>query len=310
MLSPAVLESQEARASTEPCGSLSAQYSPENLPAYEHIVVIMDENLSYANWKNNSQAPYTRALAAACGSEAFFHAATRPSQPNYMAATSGIASGVAVKTGVDNIFHQAQVAGDSWKAYQESMPSNCAGSTGFYKTGHNPPFWYTNLRSPTNTCAANDVPLSPALDNAIAADNLPTLSWITPNLCNDMHGATNCPQPNSMRVKVGDSWLANWVPKLTAMPSYKNGKTLIVVTMDEGNGAGAGGIDCTNPSVYSNLPACQIPTIVVSPYIRPGSVDTTDLNLYGLLGTIEDILGYPRLNRAVGQTSLRPGLGF
>jgi hypothetical protein len=55
---------------------------------------------------------------------------------------------------------------------------------------------------------------------------------------------------------------------------------------------------------------CQVPTIVISPYIRAGATDATDLNLRGLLGTVEDVLGYPRLNRAVGQTSLRPGLGF
>ena len=56
--------------------------------------------------------------------------------------------------------------------------------------------------------------------------------------------------------------------------------------------------------------SCQVPTIIISPYITPGATDATDHNLYGLLGTMQDVLGYPRLNRAVDQTTLRPGLGF
>ena len=55
---------------------------------------------------------------------------------------------------------------------------------------------------------------------------------------------------------------------------------------------------------------CLIPTFVLSPYVVPGARDTRDHNLYSLLGTIEDILGLPRLGRAVGQPSLRPGLRF
>jgi hypothetical protein len=61
--------------------------------------------------------------------------------------------------------------------------------------------------------------------------------------------------------------------------------------------------------VYRTQRSCQIPTIIVSPYVSAGSTDSADHNLYGLLGDIEDILGYPRLGRAVGQPTLRSGLG-
>jgi len=111
-------------------------------------------------------------------------------------------------------------------------------------------------------------------------------------------------------IATGDTWLANLVPQLTALPSYQSGSTLIVLTWDEGNGPSKSGSDCTKPSAYSYQPSCQIPTIIISPYITPGATDATDHNLYGLLGTMQDVLGYPRLNRAVDQTTLRPGLGF
>jgi len=125
-----------------------------------------------------------------------------------------------------------------------------------------------------------------------------------------MHGLTGCPQPSSQRIAAGDAWLAELLPRLTAMLSYRAGETLIVVTWDEGNGKETNGTDCTLPSAYTTEASCQIPTIVVSPYLSAGSVDNTDHNLYGLLGDVEDILGYPRLGRAVGQPSLRSGLGF
>jgi phospholipase C len=293
-----------ADGATGPCGTLSGT------PAYSHVVIIMDENVSYATLAASSQASYLHSLAAQCGSETFMHAATHPSQPNYMALASGQATGVGVHTGVDNVFQQVQAAGLSWRAYEETMPKSCMGNSGSYTAGHNPPFWYTDLRAPVNTCATADLPMSPALDDAIAADALPTLSWITPNACNDMHGLASCPQPNSQRIGVGDAWLSALLPRLTAMPSYQAGLTLIVVTWDEGNGTEINGSDCTDPAVYGTQKSCQIPTIVVSPYVPAGRTDHADHNLYGLLGDIEDILGLPRLGRAVGQSSLRPGLGF
>jgi len=311
ILATSNVETNAAKADAGPCGSLASAYDPLIPPTYQHVVVIMDENLSYAKWWQNSyQAPYTHGLADACGSETFFHVATHPSQPNYMAATSGIASTLGTKTSADNIFHQAEAAGNSWKSYEESMSANCAGSAGFYKTGHNPAFWYTDLRSPDTGCALHDVPLSPALDNDVASDSLPTFSWITPNLCDDMHWLTGCPESSTLRIATGDAWLADVIPKLTALTSYQSGSTLIVLTWDEGSETSTKGIDCTDPAVYSKQPSCQVPTIIISPYITPGATDATDHNLYGLLGTMQDVLGYPRLNRAVDQTTLRPGLGF
>jgi hypothetical protein len=270
----------------------------------------MDENVSENTLSHSTQAPYLHTLAAACGSELLMHAATHPSQPNYMAVTSGSATAVGAHTGNDNLFHQAQVRGDTWRAYEESAPRSCAGAAAPYVTGHNPPFWYTDLRTPTNVCALFDQPLSPALDDAISNDSLPTLSWITPNECNDMHGLAGCAQPSTQRIAAGDDWLADLIPRLTALPSYRSGQTLIVVTWDEGDGKATNGVDCTSPVVYGEQPSCQVPTYVVSPFVSPGSTDVTNHNLYGLLGDIEDILGYPRLGRSVGQPSLRPGLGF
>lgn len=152
--------------------------------------------------------------------------------------------------------------------------------------------------------------MAPGLDNAIAADALPAYSWISPNMCNDMHWATTCTYPKTSRVAVGDTWLSALIPRLTAMPSYLSGKTLIIITFDEGGEIATNGVDCTDPAYYPAHIDCTIPTLVISPYITPGATDASSQNLYSLLGTTEDILGYPRLGRAVNQPSMRPGLGF
>jgi phospholipase C len=306
-----VAQAGRAARAAGPCGTLP--YDQVDRPTYSHVVVIMDENVSYDQLQSSTLAPYLDSLTAACGSEGSMHAATHPSQPNYMAATSGIASAVGAHTSADNIFFQLQGAGKTWRTYADAMPAACSpfsSATPSYKAGHNAAFYYTDLRSPQNTCLQNDLPMSPGLDAAIVNDTLPSYAWIVPDLCADMHWTSTCDLPRAQRVGMGDDWLAQIVPRLTAMPSYQAGQTLILLTFDEGGETATNGVDCTDPAYYPTHPDCHIATVVVSPYIVPGAVDHSDQNTYSLLGTTEDILGLARLNRAVGQPSMRPGLGF
>lgn len=301
-----------ADAATPPCGSLAGSYLPSAAPTYDKVVVVMEENVSYAHWKASAQATYTQSLASQCGSEANFYAATHPSQRNYMATTSGYASSVGTMSASDNVFHQLQARSRTWRNYAESMPSNCAPPTGSfpsYKRGHTPAYWYSDLRTPVNSCAKYDVPLSPALDNDLAGDALPAYSWITPNECNDYHWDSSCSYSQDRRIAVGEKWLQNLVPRLTGTPSYQRGHTLIVITFDEGDGSETSGIDCTS-AANAGRPDCKVPTIVMSPYVVPGTVDRTKLSLYSLGGTVADILGLPRIGRMAGAGSLRPGLRF
>jgi hypothetical protein len=272
----------------------------------------MEENWSYADFATSTQSPYLTNLAAQCGNETNFHAATHPSQPDYMAATSGVASKVGVTVGNDNVFSQLQDDGREWRSYQESMAGTCGTvGKGTYKPGHNPAVYYSDLRSPTDTCALWDVPMSPAMDDDLAHDTLPAYSWVTPNLCHDFHWQSGCGFAQSQTTAQGDAWLAAFLPRLTALPSYQAGRTLIVLTFDEGReDTNTKGVDCTDPAYYPGHADCQIPTVVVSPYIVPGTADSSDQNLYSLLGTTQDVLGLPRLGRAIGAPSMRPGLGF
>lgn len=175
-----------------------------------------------------------------------------------------------------------------------------------------PAFYFNNLHA--TTCPLYQVPASSAygFDSAIDNDQLPTYMWVSPNKCDAMYYSTACSNTNAQRRTVGDDWLRNFIPRLTALSSYQTGKTLIILTWDEGDYTKPRGIDCADPIVYTvKSNACSIPTIVLSPYIKPGTIDYSDQSLYTLLGTTEDLLGYQRINGAsTHPASMRNGLGF
>ena len=63
-------------------------------PAYDHIVVVVEENHSYAEIIGNSQAAYINALATGGALLTNYHAVAHPSQPNYLALYAGSTFGV------------------------------------------------------------------------------------------------------------------------------------------------------------------------------------------------------------------------
>jgi hypothetical protein len=247
-----------ATAVAGPCGSVAVP------PAYRHVVWIWMENHSYGDIiGNKAQAPYLNALASECGLATNYHNVSHPSLPNYLAATSGsgrdglpflswldCGPSVACDTSAASIFGQ----GETWKAYQESMPSNCARSnSGQYAVRHNPPPYYEKLSG----CASRDVPYA-QLGTDLAANALPAFSFVTPNLIHDMHDGS---------IAQGDSWLARHLPALLNSAAYKSGTTAIFITWDEGSG----GHQIENCATKTSDASCHVATIVVSPSTRAGT---------------------------------------
>jgi phosphatidylinositol-3-phosphatase len=125
-----------------------------------------------------------------------YHNITHPSLPNYLAATSGTRLDIgdcgpdACPTTSESLFGQLRAAKE-WRAYQESMPANCAHrDSGAYAARHNRPVYYTRIAA---DCARWDVPVgddSGSLARDLRGDRLPAFALITPNLCNDTH---DCP---------------------------------------------------------------------------------------------------------------------
>ena len=234
------------------------------------------ENKSFSDVVSRSKAPFTTRLAANCGLAANFHAEAHPSLPDYLAMTSGSTHGVSDDHSPSShhirgpsIFSQL---GSNWRALEESMPRSCdRSSSGRYAVRHNPAAYYTGL---TRTCGERDVPLKRLPD--ISA----RFTFITPNLCHDTHDCG---------VGTGDRFLAVLIPRIVKSRQYRDGHTAIFITYDENDG-GAGN---------------RIPTIVISPSTKPGTVSRARFDHYSLLRTTEDMLALAPIAGAARAASMR-----
>jgi phosphatidylinositol-3-phosphatase len=271
-----------------PCGTQATA------PTYRHVVWIWMENHSYNSIIGSSQAPYINSLARKCGLATNYHNISHPSLPNYVGATSGLGYTALQKfkpdcdpvtgcvTHTRGIFGQ----GESWRAYQESMPSNCRRTdSGEYAVHHNPPPYFTTLKG----CSKHDVPYS-QLASDLASKQLPAFSFITPNMIDDMHDGT---------VADGDSWLAKHLSAILNSPQYRNGSTAVFITWDEGEGGSAA--ECATNTTDIG---CRVVTIVVSPSTKPGTRSARLFNHYSLLGTAEQLLHLPKLGRAGASSTM------
>ena len=280
-----------AAAASGPCGTTSTA------PTYQHVIWIWMENHSLSGIiGNTSQAPYLNSLAAECGLATNYHNISHPSLPNYLAATSGLSMsqlpvgsyqdcGVSssCETSAPSIFGQ----GETWKAYQESMPSSCyKKNSGEYVIRHNPPPYFTSLSG----CATDDVPYS-QLATDLANNTLPAFSFITPNLIDDMHDGT---------IADGDSWLASHLPTILNSAAYQGGHTAVFITWDEGSGGSAMESCAANTSDSS----CRVAMLVISPSTPAGATSATLFNHYSLLGTTEQLLGLAKLGQAASYPTL------
>jgi phosphatidylinositol-3-phosphatase len=266
-------------------------------PATTKLMVIFEENTDASSIYGSSSAPNINKYATNCGSAQNYQALTHPSLPNYMASTSGVSyasdpwtgdcdPGGSCLTGNDNVFHQVGASG--WKAYAESMSSNCANSGDAYASKHNPAEYYTDVSA---QCATNDVPMGSTTSGAFRSDvvkgTLPTFSTVTPNLNNDMHDGS---------IQQADSWLGGWIPQITGGPDYQAGHLTIVIVWDEGSGDG-------------NVPS-TVAMVAMSPYIAPGTKSSTHFTHSSLLKAAEDVAGVPELAGAASANNLRTTFGF
>jgi hypothetical protein len=239
------------------------------VPRPDHVVVVILENEQRSRIIGSTHAPYLNKLAARGANLTHSYGVAHPSQPNYLALFSGSTQGVTSNacpqrfTKADNLGHQLRTAGFDFAGYAESMPkvgfTGCA--SGRYERKHNPWVNFTNLPAGINR------PFS-----AFPRDyrKLPTVSFVSPNMCHDMHDCS---------IRTGDRWMKKHFRRYARWARRHN--SLLIVTFDEN----AGG------TVKS------IPTIIVGANVRPG-VYGERLDHYKLLRTIEDVYGLPVLGHA------------
>ena len=272
----------------------------ERVPRFGHVFVIIGENTDYQHL-TATNAPYL--MTTIRPSAAWFtnhYAATHWSQANYVALTSGQFTpceqqdrGYACRDDVDNVFHQLDGAGLSWKVWLVAGTAKCdtgsGGSctsndpcplTGFYTTG-NPPIDYTDISYAE--CLAKDVPAGTAEDGMatfnsdLESGSVGDFNLVIPNGCED--GEANC-KPLNSRYTQFDRFLAREVPLIEASPAFGN-DGVIVVTYDEDQRMG--GLAAKNDLGSGG----HIATALISPLVQPGDYSDKTYS-YSVLRTIQD----------------------
>ncbi len=232
----------------------------------DHLVLVVLENKSYA--EIIGPAPWLTALSKQGASATNFFAIAHPSLPDYLALLAGKdfanshddAAPSAHSYGDKNLVDLLETAGVSWGGYMESMGTtpNRQTNNGDYAVRHNPFAYFTDITgNPTRNAKVVDF-------SNLKPTALPTFTWITPNVANDMHNGT---------VAQGDAWCAlHLQPILDAMTGTNS---LMAITFDEDDGS------------QSNKVAC----IFAGPKAKAGASSAVHYTLYSLLRTIESLLG-------------------
>ena len=259
-----------------------------NVPNFDHVYVIIFENKEYSSVVGSSSAPYINSLIAKYGLATNFTAERHPSEPNYIALTSGGTQGITddgvYNLGVNNLFDQITASGRTWHAYQQGYPSLCFtgssskavvdgdGKSGAYVRKHNPAISYTSISGNAAQCAniSSFANFDPAAAN---------FEFITPNMINDMHDGT---------VADGDNFLKAFLPRITGSSAFNN--SLVLVTFDEGTTNVSGG--------------GHIMTIAITPAMTPGFKTSAAYTHYSMLRTIEQAWGLPTLGNASSATTM------
>jgi hypothetical protein len=248
--------------------SADAPSGDTGLPRPDHVMVVIFENEDVENVLGSPDAPYLTQLAASGATMSDAHAETHPSEPNYLALFSGSTQGVTddscpLTFSGDNLAAQLRAAGETFVGYAEGLPeAGFAGCrSGDYARKHNPWANFPALPAEVNQ------PLS-ALPSDFA--DLPTVAFVVPNLCHDMHDCG---------VAAGDAWARSFLPRYVAWAADHDSQ--LIVTFDEDDGSAAN----------------HIATFVVGAGVRRTTSGQL-IDHYSLLRTMEQMYGLPAIGEA------------
>jgi phospholipase C len=280
-------------------GSASTTDNRSDLKNFQHVWVIMMENTGYSHLIGNSNAPWINSAAAQFGLATNYTGVSHPSQPNYIAATSGSTNGVVddndTTINVANVVDQIEGSGRTWKGYMQSYfaggnTNKLAHSAGnqLYERKHNPFVSYADVQnSPARM--ANLVDFS-QLAADLASGNAPDYSWISPDQCNDMHGRggtdpttdrCNFANENDL-IQDGDAFLSSTVGMIMSSSAW-TGNSAIFVTWDESD------------FPFNDVSGCcdavpgggHVVTLVISHSDHAARTSSVAYNHYSMLATIE-----------------------
>jgi hypothetical protein len=248
------------------------------------------------------------------------------------------ANGQALGTGciyppmVKTLADQLEAAKLTWKGYMEDMgndPTREAPTCGHsplggeerthvatvsdkYAARHNPFVYFHSILDDQRRCDTHVVNLEKLREDLRSIETTPNYSFITPNLCNDGHDA-KCVDGKSGGFQAVDAFLRKWVPLVMDSPGYKQ-DGLLIITFDESDGRGAEAATAccgeqglpgeTQPPGMVGPGGGRVGAVLLSRFIKPGTVSAEPYNHYSTLRYVEDQLGLKHLGYA-GQPGLK-----
>ena len=202
---------------------------------------------------------------------------------------------------------------------QSAEPPSAAVPQGDAYTARHNPFVYFHSIIDSPDCNTGVVNLNLLQQDLLSEATTPNFVFITPNLCDDGHDAP-CVNGQPGGLVSIDAFLQKWVPLIMASPAYQR-DGLLVINFDEGGPTTQpdpnGGVIvnfvgefCCNEQPGPNLapfpqsstiPAFNVTlnfqsyggdrtgAVLLSPFLKPGTVSYTPFNHFSLLKTLEDI---------------------
>src|SRR6516164_6261486 len=238
-------------------------------------------------------------------------------------------SGCVYPRSVVSLPDQLEAAGFTWMAYMEDMGSNPArepatcghvplGATEItnlasrgdqYAAKHDPFVYFHSIIDDQPRCDRHVVNLERLPQDLASAATTANYTFITPNLCSDGHDA-QCIDGRVGGLAAIDRFLRTWVPRIEAAPAFR-ADGMLIITFDESDGAGAeGSAACCGERAlpgakfqpgFSGPGGGRVGAVVLSKYVKPGTLSAVPYNHYALLRTVEAIFGLPYLGYAADE---------
>ena len=223
---------------------------------------------------------------------------------------------------------QLEQAGLSWRGYMEDMgndpqreaaacghpargakdPARLAEAADEYATKHDPFVYFHRIIDDSASCEHHVVNLKLLTSDLAAAGSTPNFVFIAPGLCHDGHDSP-CVDGEPGGLVSANEFLKQWVPQILASAAFRQ-DGLLIVTFDESNGPQTDSSACCGetPGPNAQHPGLNGPgggrigAVLLSPFIKPGTVASAPYNHYSLLHSVEDIFGLPYLGYAAAKT--------
>ncbi|MGH7272820.1 MAG: alkaline phosphatase family protein [Polyangiaceae bacterium] len=185
---------------------------------------------------------------------------------------------------------EASGARVTWRSYQEGLDFATGAcpvtSSGFYVAKHDPFVFFQDVTgqppSAGNARCASHHRAYSAFARDLAASDVASYTFITPNVCHDMHGGPGCANPNL--VQSADEWLSAELPRIIAYARENAG--VIFLTWDEGNATD------------------KMPFFAIGPEVKRGYTGSVLYNHGSLVKSVEEILHLPVLPAVSGDNDL------